>query len=144
MKVESLSSLRSTAPRRSTPGKAKGSSSFADVLAQEAPAASAVNGTAAVGAMDSLLALQEVPESLAQRRDAERRGESLLDQLEELRLGLLSGALSRASLERLAAVLKGRAAPTEDPRLAEILAEIELRAAVELAKYEVAGRRRQG
>lgn len=144
MKIESLSALRAPAPRRSSSGKTSGSSSFADVLAQEAPSSAAVAGKAAVGPLDSLLALQEVPDALGRRREAKRRGESLLDQLEELRLGLLSGALPRATVERLAAVLSRQAGSVDDPRLAEILAEIELRAAVELAKYEVAARLRGG
>ena len=89
-----------------------------------------------VGAMDALLSLQEVKPDESQD-NVHRHAEDLLDELDEVRHGLLVGALSRAQLTRLKALVTARRATVSDPRLAEILDEIELRAAVELAKYEV-------
>ncbi|MGF1608280.1 MAG: flagellar assembly protein FliX [Kiloniellales bacterium] len=140
MKIDPLTGVRSSSPRRGQSSRSVGGSRFADELAQEPAAASSVSAQAPLGAIDSLLALQEVPDAIAQRRGARLRGESLLDQLDELRLGLLTGRLPRATVERLAALVARQRSGVDDPRLAEILAEIELRAAVELAKYEVRGR----
>lgn len=144
MKIDPLSGVRSSSPRRGHPSRSAGGARFADELAQEPAAQSSVSAQTPLGAVDSLLALQEVPDATAQRRQARRRGESLLDQLEELRLGLLTGELPRATVERLAVMVAQRRTSVDDPRLAEILDEIELRAAVELAKYEVRARAANG
>jgi hypothetical protein len=58
----------------------------------------------------------------------------LLDRLDELRLGLLGGRLSMAALERLTLLVAENRGKVDDPRLTQILDEIEVRAAVELAK----------
>jgi hypothetical protein len=100
----------------------------------ETAASTAARSTSATAAVESLLSLQEVSDGLGGRRRAVTRGEKLLDALDELRHGLLIGTVPRARLAALAQ-LAGEAAPlVDDPRLAEILSEIELRAAVELAK----------
>lgn len=57
-----------------------------------------------------------------------------LEQLDDLRHALLIGALPLIQLERLARNLAVRRGDVADPRLAEVVGEIELRAAVELAK----------
>ncbi len=90
-----------------------------------------------VAAIDALLALQGVTdEEGAARKEALARGHQLLDLLEEVRRGILLGVLSEATLRRLAALARERKEQFTDPRLEEILAEIELRAEVELAKLE--------
>jgi hypothetical protein len=54
--------------------------------------------------------------------------------LDGLRLALLDGAISDAALQKLAGDMDGEKNNTNDPLLDELVAEIELRAAVELAK----------
>ena len=93
--------------------------------------------TVGLGAM---LAVQAVSEPAERRRKAVRRGHGLLDRLEELRFGLLEGSVPTASLQRLRQELAG-GEPADDPMLREVLAGIELRAAVELAKLQAAGAR---
>ena len=58
----------------------------------------------------------------------------MLDELEQIRLGLLLGAIPRARLEQLAQMVRARREQLDDAKLIAILDEIELRAAVELAK----------
>jgi hypothetical protein len=58
----------------------------------------------------------------------------MLDRLDEIRLGLLSGAVSKERLVELSRLARARRADVDDPRLVEVLDEIELRAEVELAK----------
>lgn len=134
MKIDSLSPLSSTAPRRQLRAGGAASSSFAAELAADVAEPQNLGAAAAVTSVDALLALQEVPEAPLDYRQAKRRGEALLDQLDELRHGLLIGAMPLAQLERLAQTLKARRGEIDDPRLAEVVEEIELRAAVELAK----------
>jgi class II flagellar assembly regulator FliX len=89
-----------------------------------------------IGAVTGLLTVQEVPDELGRRRRAVQRGDALLDRLDELRLGLLAGFLPRHRLEELACLAKAAEGQLDDPRLAQLLAEIDLRVAVELAKLD--------
>jgi hypothetical protein len=66
---------------------------------------------------------------------ARQRAGDILDQLDELRHGLLMGTLNRRQLENLARMVRARRGSVTDPRLAEVLDQIELRAEIELAKY---------
>lgn len=122
--------------RRKQRGESAGSVEFAKALEGETPAAASVGAGASLGQVDALLALQEVPDSLVGDAGAKHRGEELLDGLEQLRLGLLAGALPRERLDRLTRLLAERRGQIDDPRLAAVIDEIELRAAVELAKLE--------
>ncbi len=88
-------------------------------------------------AVDGLLAVQEVEADASGRSAGLQLAENLLDALDEVRHGLLLGMIPRDRLGRLLDFARERA-PMADPQLAEILQEIELRAAVELAKFEPA------
>jgi len=59
----------------------------------------------------------------------------MLDILDEIKLSLLMGQLPKAKLSRLLSVVERQNGTFNDPRLGEVLAEIELRARVELAKF---------
>lgn len=103
---------------------------------QEAPSRAAVTaGPLGVGDVASLLALQAIPsqDPREKRRRAVRRGHDLLDVLEGVKLDLLAGGVPGDRLERLVGLLSRRE-PSGDERLDELVAEIELRARVELAK----------
>jgi hypothetical protein len=93
-----------------------------------------LSAAAALSAVEGLLSLQEVGDGIGGRRRAVKRGERLLDALDALRHALLDGALPRDQISLLQRLAAETAETTDDPRLQEIIAEIELRAAVELAK----------
>ncbi|MGB0697387.1 MAG: flagellar assembly protein FliX [Rhodospirillaceae bacterium] len=98
--------------------------------------------TQAAAPMDGLLALQEVDAvdgvgtatDQEQRRRQAQRGEQLLDALEEVRIGLIDGAVPKAQLVDLARMVRTKREAGADRQIAAILDEIELRAEVELAK----------
>ncbi len=98
----------------------------------QAPAASEARPAAAAGA---LLSLQAVGDPTSGRRRAVRRGRQLLDQLDGLRVALLTGRLPAMALERLRGLIASSEAGG-DPEMAAVIAEIELRVEVELAKLE--------
>ncbi|MGO9700549.1 MAG: flagellar assembly protein FliX [Xanthobacteraceae bacterium] len=87
-----------------------------------------------LGGIDALIALQGIPDPLERRRRAVKHGTRALDALDELKLGLLSGTLDQATLLRLKAVAADLKDSSGDERLDQVLSEIDLRVAVELAK----------
>ena len=90
---------------------------------------------APLASLGALLVVQEaVGVGDGRRRRAVRRGHDLLDRLDDLRVALLDGGVPASALRRIAALLEDRAEPADDPDLAAVLHEIEVRAAVELAK----------
>jgi len=133
MRIEWSPPLRPASQRRDDRGGGV-DRTFSTALGGETSAASGARATGAMAAVESLLSLQEVADGLGGRRRAVARGEKLLDELDELRHALLIGAVPRDRLAALAQFAGETAPLVDDPRLAEILGEIELRAAVELAK----------
>jgi hypothetical protein len=110
------------------------SGTFSLGSANNTPSTAATSGTRTIGGIDTLLALQGIEEPGERRRKAVKRGRSALDALDALKLGLLSGTLDAAALARLKSAAAGLAESTGDPGLDTVLAEIELRVGVELAK----------
>jgi hypothetical protein len=99
---------------------------------QEARTASAPKSTTNI---DGLLALQGIEEDPVERRKRSvARGRTALDVLDDLKLGLLSGNLTPATVSRLRDAAANLKASSGDPGLDSVLSEIELRVEVELAK----------
>ncbi len=92
------------------------------------------NPVSATRSVDPLLVIQEVGDEQTNRKRAKKRGQELLDELDELRHGLLIGTIEPHQLHRLVALIASERVDTLDPELNAILDEIDLRAQVELAK----------
>ena len=90
----------------------------------------------AISVADAIFAAQMVDadEEKEVRKKLIKRGQTLLEKLEEIRDGLLMGYISRDRLIEISRLVKDNRYQSEDPRLQEILGEIELRVEVELAK----------
>jgi hypothetical protein len=122
------------------PSRAPGVGGFH--LPEAGPAAgpgqtSSVSSVASVMGVEALLALQDVGGPLERRRRAMGRAGRLLDVLDQVKVALLEGgALDGAGLDRLRNALRDERMSTGDPRLEAVLDEVELRAAVEMAKLE--------
>lgn len=113
-------------------------SGFAPIYSEEAKATSQASGAAHLAGVDALLALQGVPGPQGERAKAARRGRDILDLLDEVRMGMLEGAVSKGTLNRLLALVETQREEFVDPGLSVVLDEIDLRARVELAKLSVA------
>lgn len=124
--------------RRAGKTGAAGGSSFSKHL-DESSDTSATNGISGTGAVNGILGVQEVDDALAHASKGKMRAQDILDRLEDLRLELLTGAISRDKLLQLVHIVNTRRGQINDPRLTEILDEIDLRAQVELAKYTQQG-----
>ncbi len=122
-------------------GEASPAGNFADLLAasgaEESGAVSAT-GDVAAAALSNLLALQEISEEDIQRRKLVQQGKTMLEVLENLRRQLLIGTLPPHLLQDLNRQLSLHRQKTADPQLNALIEDIELRAAVELAKLEMA------
>lgn len=135
MKIDPISLYRTGTVRKGSRARGAGGASFADEIAEET-ATSAVAAPVTSNGVEALLALQEVPGDEVKRQPPRARGDAVLDQLEEVRVGLLLGFIPRERLERLGRLVENMRGSASDPRLAEILGEIELRARVELEKLK--------
>jgi hypothetical protein len=131
--------IETSAVRRKAPTGATGSG-FAVSEAPESHA-SIVAGPGPIAALDSILMLQGMDDSTDGRSKGLARGEQLLDLLDSVRDGLLAGGIPRATLNRLAAAVTRRHDSFADPKLQDVLDQIELRAHVELAKLEQVDKR---
>jgi hypothetical protein len=135
MKVGGPGPTRPPAPgRRSERSGAASPGQFARALEGGVSEPETVHGAAPVSALDALLAVQEVNPDGRKPRRAVLRGKALLDSLDAVRDALLSGTLSADRLGALRDLVAADREAVEDPKLAELLDEIDLRAQVELAK----------
>jgi len=104
--------------------------------ASQSPAAAVALRT--LGGIDALIALQGIEDPLERRRRVVKHGRRALDALDEVKLGLLAGTLDQATMLRLKSVAADLKEGSGDERLDGVLAEIDLRVEVELAKAGIA------
>lgn len=136
-KIKGPGGVAPGAPKRSTGTSGTGGPSFASMLKGVEKPAGQVSQAAPVAALDSMLAIQSVDEQGGGRQNRKRayqRGSTLLERLEDIHHGLLTGSIPADRLQTLARTLRSEKLMVEDPKLAEVMAEIELRCEVELAK----------
>jgi hypothetical protein len=88
----------------------------------------------AAGGIDALLAMQGVEDPTERRKRSVTRGRTALDVLDDLKIGLLAGSLDSSTVTRLRTAAADLKSTSGDPGLDQVLAEIELRVEVELAK----------
>ncbi|HJR56293.1 MAG TPA: flagellar assembly protein FliX [Rhizomicrobium sp.] len=100
-----------------------------------------VAGPGPIAALDSILMLQGMDDSTEGRSKGAAHGEQLLNLLDAVRDGLLAGNIPRSTLNKLAVAVTRRHDAFADPKLQDVLDQIELRAHVELAKLDVLDKR---
>ncbi|MHB2205188.1 flagellar assembly protein FliX [Methylobacterium sp. CM6257] len=137
MRVETRQPIQS-AGSVATTRRPEGAGRFSlDATPGSAANAGAPAGAATLAGLDAVLLLQaEADTPQERRRRSAKRGQDLLDGLDRLKAALLGGRVAPQELRAIAGRLADRAGPSGDPRLDGLMAEIELRAAVELAKLE--------
>jgi hypothetical protein len=138
MRIDPKSSISSISPSTGVRRNASGGS-FSVGEGTTSRASSGIAGAGPIGSLDAILALQEDGHTGERRKRAARRGHDLLDALDRLKAALLNGRVPVADLKDIAARLTERAEMTGDPRLDEVIAHIELRAKVEIAKLRGRG-----
>ncbi|MEE2567048.1 flagellar assembly protein FliX [Hyphobacterium marinum] len=137
MKVTGPRSTQSTQSARRKPGAGGGADGFSvgSASGQRAAApAAGTSGASGVSSVDAILALQSVGDFKEAKKQATGRALSMLDVLDDLKLALLEGGIPQSRLVALMDLLRSRREATNEPGLEAALDEVEVRAAVELAK----------
>ncbi len=141
MKIDQFGNISEAAPAKKRPGVAR-SGVFSSLLSlaesDESSQVGKAGNVVATSDISSIIALQEISEEEVRRKKAIKRGDAMLDSLEQLRRGLLTGTIPTHMLHDINKQLAADKETTTDPHLLAIIADIELRTAVELAKLEMA------
>ena len=95
-----------------------------------------IGGVSNIAVADAIFATQMVSDEEEReiRKKLVKRGNQLLEKLEDIRDGLLAGYISTDKLIEISRMIKEPQFASSDTKLQEIMAEIELRVEVELAK----------
>ena len=127
-----------TSAQGQRPTRATGGFSLPAASSSSGPsAATSASSVSSLAGVSALMALQGVEDPTERRRRAIRRGNGLLDRLDELKMDMLSGKDGAGALARLAQDLRQeRPEGDSDSGLQSVLDQIELRAAVEMAKAD--------
>ena len=89
-----------------------------------------------VASLDAIVPIDSAAVEEQHKNLAKGRAVFILDRLEDIRQGLLLGAVSQSGLQELARTIREARGETLDPKMSDILDDIELRAKIELAKLE--------
>ena len=138
MKISGTGPIRRTSEsgRPKKKGAGKGADFATELDEAAADKTSAVSGTGPLAAVDALLSVQEVTDSTKGRTRGAVRAQFMIDGLDEIRQGLLIGAIPKSKLAALVEVVREERDQADDAKLSALLDEIELRTAVELAKFD--------
>ena len=139
MKVEGPKKSQSTSQSRKSSASGADSVDFSQYI-KSGQEASSVSTARAITNVDSLLAVQaaEDPTERAARRRMQDRSDNIIDGLEKIRLAMLNGSLTVGLMIDIADIVASHREKIQDPKLTDIMDEIDLRAQVELAKMRVA------
>jgi Class II flagellar assembly regulator len=145
MKVEGPKGPSSVQLKKTKKAERASGSGFAAELSRSAggddatDSAGPIDHSSGIAGVDGIFAAQSVDAGAGQPGPDERqrraqRGAEILDRLEEIRRGLLMGAVPKDRLAELARIVRDKREKGADPVISRLLDEIELRAEVELAK----------
>jgi hypothetical protein len=116
---------------------------FADIMAMvdmatnvnEVASSISVSNVGATVGIDSMLAIQGVSSERLNKKQQITQANLVLDSLEELRMALLSDEIPHYLLTNIEKQMNSLKHSVNNPELREVIEDIELRAAVELAKF---------
>lgn len=122
--------------------KSSGSGGVFSAMLEDEGASSApqLRGASPMAGIGNLLAVQgaDDPAESKRRKKMMERAHKVLDALGQVHKGLVQGNLSPADMNDVSRAVREGRESVDDPRLTEILNEVDLRAQVELAKMELA------
>ncbi|MCB0530375.1 MAG: flagellar assembly protein FliX [Alphaproteobacteria bacterium] len=139
MKVEGPKGPQSASKSKKS-SSASGDVDFSQFVNRGAQETGATQTTRSIAQVDALLALQgaESPTERAARRQARHRADTILGELDKIRIAMLGGTLTVGHMIDVADVVASHRERIHDPALTAVMDEIDLRAQVELAKMRAA------
>lgn len=140
MKIEGPDKARDAGSVKKKDKAGKSDGTFGSMLGGGTEQAAGAGAPSSIAMVDVLLAVQgaDDPAQRAARKRMMKRGDNILDLLDNLRLSLLSGGLTVGQVIDIADVVASHREKVMDPRLTAILDEIDLRAQIEIAKMRMA------
>ena len=136
MQISNIGGVSGTQNVKKKAGSAQGN--FADFLnVEEEAEVSKTSATTNLSALNVLNEVGEEDENKKKKRAAVDFGNDLLDELDAIKNALVMGGLTTEQLMRIQKKLAAHKSEFIDPKLDFLINEIEVRAAVELAKLGV-------
>jgi len=138
MKIQGPSETQKAGKSKGASKTGKTSGAFDSMLTGGAEKSASAGATSSIAAVDALLAVQAAddPTERAARKRTISRADTLLDELEKLKLGLLTGSMTIGQVINVADVVASHREKVNDPALTGVLDEIDLRAQIEIAKMK--------
>jgi hypothetical protein len=139
MKVQGPGQAQGATNAKKTGKAGKVEGHFGDFMTSGPAPTESTSQASSIGTVDSLLALQgaEDPTARAARRRMKQRASVILNELDNVRLAMLTGRLTVGHMIDIADVISSHREKILDPGLTAIMDEIDLRAQVELAKMRI-------
>ena len=147
MKIDGTKSSSDVSKKKDTKKSGEGSGVFQSLMGGghtgEAAKAGGSSLSAGIASVDALLAAQtaEDPAQQKAKKRMQERAEDILDKLNDLKVGMVTGGVTVGHMVSIADVVATHREKVNDPALTSILDEIDLRAHVELAKLQMAAKR---
>ena len=142
MKIDGPKSSSDIAKKKDTKRTSTGDGAFQSLVsgAGGADSTEQTGLSAGIASVDVLLAAQatEDPAQKASRQRMQKRASDILDELNNLKMAMLTGEVTIGHMVSIADVVASHRETINDPELSSILDEIDLRAHVELAKLDMA------
>ena len=119
--------------------KVSGDGSFGNMVGNKAAETGGSSASQSIARLEGLLAVQgaEDPTEQGKRNRMHMRASHILDELDKIRMALLTGELTLGHVIDVADVVASYREKIIDPQMTAILDEIDLRAQVEIAKMRV-------
>jgi len=139
MKVEGPNRTSQADQTRKKDKVSSGGGSFGKMVTGETSETQGAAASQSIASIDSLLAIQgaDDPAQRAASKRMRHRADTLLKELDRIRMGLLTGGLTVGHVIDIADVVASHREKIMDPQLTAILDEIDLRAQIELAKMRL-------
>lgn len=140
MKVEGPKGPNATSKSKKSSESGSSDVDFSQFLTGGTTASSGASASQSIAHLDTLLAVQgaEDPTARAAKKRVRVRAETILSELDKIRMAMLNGSLTIGHMIDVADVVASHRERIQDPALTALLDEIDLRAQVELAKLRYA------
>jgi hypothetical protein len=139
MKIEGPGAAKGASGTKKKGNVSESDGTFGDFLASGPKSAAPSQATHSIAMVDSLLSVQaaEDPTARAARKRVRQRADTILTELDKIRLAMLNGRLTVGHMIDIADVVASHREKITDPALTALMDEVDLRAQVELAKMRV-------